>query len=187
MGKVRVEIYDSSKPDSSLTELLISAHLSELNYLTITPDGKFLATASSKGTLIRVFDTSTGEKLREFRRGTDQADINSIAFSPDMKYVCCSSSSGRGTVHIFSWEEPGAGYSFMSYVPYVNAWRSSTQFGIIPGVKSICTFLPGDQNAVVVICSNGYYYKYTFEPSFANPPAQAEFSKFLTDAHVNPN
>lgn len=47
----------------------------------------------------RVFDTATGDKLQELRRGADKAEIYSIAFNADSSMLACT--SDRGTVHIF--------------------------------------------------------------------------------------
>lgn len=65
-----------------------------------------LATASDKGTLIRVFDTYSGELLQELRRGMDRAEIFSLAFNAASSFLACSSC--KGTVHIFSLQGPGA-------------------------------------------------------------------------------
>lgn len=62
-GHVRVELYDLRKSQ------LIPAHESELAAVCLNHQGTRLATASDKGTLIRVFDTHTGELLKELRRG----------------------------------------------------------------------------------------------------------------------
>ncbi|KAI5399195.1 variant 2, Autophagy- protein 18a [Lathyrus oleraceus] len=58
-GHVRVEHYPKNKIN------YIRAHDSRLACLALTIDGKFLATASTKGTLIRVFDTGNGALLQE--------------------------------------------------------------------------------------------------------------------------
>lgn len=44
---------------------LISAHDSQISCMTLTLDGLLLATASSKGTLIRIFNTMDGTRLQE--------------------------------------------------------------------------------------------------------------------------
>lgn len=93
-GNVRVELYDIRKSQ------LIPAHESDLAQLALNLDGTRLATASDKGTLIRVFDTHTGEILKELRRGMDRAVIYCIAFNRSSNFIACS--SDKGTVHIFS-------------------------------------------------------------------------------------
>lgn len=66
-------------------------------------DGSLLATASDKGTLIRIYRTDTGEFLHEVRRGSDKAEIYSICFNSSSKLLACS--SDKGTIHIFSLEK----------------------------------------------------------------------------------
>ncbi|GJN05697.1 hypothetical protein PR202_ga23350 [Eleusine coracana subsp. coracana] len=68
--------------------------------MALTLDGLLLATASMKGTLIRIFNTMDGTRLQEVRRGLDKAEIYSIALSPNVQWLAVS--SDKGTVHIFS-------------------------------------------------------------------------------------
>jgi WD40 repeat protein len=92
-GTVHLELYDLKQTQQ------IQAHNNALTQICLTLDGARLATASEKGTLIRIFDTKTGNQLRELRRGADKAEIYSIAFSPDSNWLCVS--SDKGTVHIY--------------------------------------------------------------------------------------
>jgi len=62
--------------------------------------GTVLATASDRGTLIRIFSTGTGKALHELRRGAEKADIYSICFDMKSQWLACS--SDRSTIHIFS-------------------------------------------------------------------------------------
>ena len=96
-GSVRVELFDIEKAT------LIKAHDAELAQFALNFDGTRLATASDKGTLIRLWDTHTGEPLRELRRGTDRAEIYCISFNLASTFLACS--SDKGTVHIFSLAE----------------------------------------------------------------------------------
>ncbi|WOK95888.1 hypothetical protein Cni_G04595 [Canna indica] len=93
-GEVRVDHFGLK-----LTKL-INAHDSQIACMTLTLDGLLLATASTKGTLIRIFNTEDGTQLQEVRRGLDRADIYSIAFSPNVQWLVVS--SDKGTIHVFS-------------------------------------------------------------------------------------
>ncbi|KAI9295150.1 WD40 repeat-like protein [Neoconidiobolus thromboides FSU 785] len=78
---------------------IIHAHKSSISYMCINPEGTMLATASDKGTVIRVFSLPSGQKLFQFRRGSYNAKIYSISFNMVSSLLCVSSDTD--TVHIF--------------------------------------------------------------------------------------
>jgi hypothetical protein len=53
----------------------IKAHDSEVAYITVNAAGTLIATASIKGTKLKVFSSVTGETLHTLRRGTSNALI----------------------------------------------------------------------------------------------------------------
>lgn len=85
---------------------IIAAHTTALTTLSVPPSGRLLATTSSRGTLVRTWDTVTGKLVREFRRGTDKAEIFGVAFRPDERELCVW--SDKGTVHVFNLVVSGA-------------------------------------------------------------------------------
>jgi len=58
------------------SEKLLRAHKNAIQCICLSPDDNLLATASERGTVIRVFDTKTNFKVHEFRRGSDPAKIH---------------------------------------------------------------------------------------------------------------
>lgn len=59
----------------------VEAHTSTVACLALSPGGDRLATASQRGTVIRVFGLPKGEPLFEFRRGSSPSHISSMSFS----------------------------------------------------------------------------------------------------------
>lgn len=96
-GTVRVNVYEDIEIEDTK---LIEAHNSSVSCITLNFEGTLLATASDKGTIIRLFNPLTGESLQELRRGADKAEIYSISIDVESKWLGCT--SDKGTVHIFS-------------------------------------------------------------------------------------
>lgn len=78
-------------------------HNKKIACIELNKKGDRLLSSSIGGTLIRLFDTNTGDILDDFKRGNDKAQIYSLSFSSDDKFICCSSDSG--TIHIFKRNE----------------------------------------------------------------------------------
>jgi len=97
-----VQIFDTLNLKLSI---MISAHESPLAAMAFDMTGTKLATASNKGTVIRVHNVLDGSRLFEFRRGVRRvATIYSLAFSPDSMFLAASSNTE--TIHIFRLANP---------------------------------------------------------------------------------
>ncbi|XP_055337268.1 WD repeat domain phosphoinositide-interacting protein 2-like [Paramacrobiotus metropolitanus] len=87
----------------------IQASTTPLTSIRFDPTGARIATASIKGTCIRVYDSQAGNKLYEFRRGMREVRIVSLSFSLDSRFL--SATSGSETVHIFKLADHDAAAS----------------------------------------------------------------------------
>ncbi|XP_020499904.1 WD repeat domain phosphoinositide-interacting protein 1 isoform X1 [Labrus bergylta] len=96
-------VYDANHLN---TVTMIPAHDSPLAALNFNASATKLASASERGTVIRVFSIPEGQRLFEFRRGMKRyVNIRSLSFSPDGQFLCASSNTE--TVHIFKLEQIG--------------------------------------------------------------------------------
>jgi WD40 repeat protein len=93
-GYVRLNVYEKNK------SFKVPAHQAALSAICLNFAGTLLATASEKGTLIRIFSTETGQPLQELRRGKEKADVYSICFDKKSQRLACT--SDRNTIHIFT-------------------------------------------------------------------------------------
>lgn len=92
-----LQIYDCT---TAKRRQRIRAHESTLAALSFSSNGLLLATASEKGTVIRVFCVTNGQRVHEFRRGVKRyVNIASLNFSSCAQYL--SVSSNTETVHVF--------------------------------------------------------------------------------------
>ncbi|KAK1277540.1 Autophagy-related protein 18a [Acorus gramineus] len=192
-GQVRVEHYGSKKTK------FIMAHDSRIACFALTQDGRVLATASSKGTLVRVFNTVDGSLLQEVRRGADRAEIYSLAFSANTQWLAVS--SDKGTVHVFSLKvstgltgndkphttsDPNQSTpvsSSLSFIKgvlprYFNSEWSVAQFRLHEGSQYVAAF--GHQkNTVVILGMDGSFYRCEYDPVNGGEMTQLECHNFL--------
>ncbi len=73
-------------------------HKGAVAAMAVSTDGAWLATASEKGTVVRVHSLPSLAKAATFRRGAYPAAITSLCFSIDGRYL--SAASETGTIRI---------------------------------------------------------------------------------------
>ncbi|XAR52619.1 hypothetical protein NMG60_11020774 [Bertholletia excelsa] len=193
-GQVRVEHYALK-----MTKFF-TAHDSRIACLALTYDGRWLATASSKGTLVRIFNALDGSLLQEVRRGADRAEIYSLAFSATAQWLAVS--SDKGTVHVFSLKvdsgslgierssnitEPNMStppvVSSLSFIKgvlpkYFSSEWSVAQFHLQEGSQYAVAF--GHQkDTVVIIGMDGSFYRCQFNQVDGGEMTQLEHHNFL--------
>jgi len=92
-------VYKTSQPELICQ---IDAHQAPLAAMVFSSNGMYLATASEKGTMVRVHLVAQATKSHSFQRGTYPSTIYSLAFSPsvDLPDVLVATSSS-GSLHLF--------------------------------------------------------------------------------------
>ncbi|EEC06124.1 WD-repeat protein, putative, partial [Ixodes scapularis] len=174
-----VQIFDASNLQA---KVMIPAHDSPLAALAFNTAGTLIATASEKGTVIRVFNVSDGLKLYEFRRGMKRCvSICSLSFSADSQFLCASSNTE--TVHIFKLEDPKEPATWMgyfgkalmqsaSYLPsqVTEVFNQGRAFASVHlpfcGVRTVCALITVQKiPRVLVATTDGFLYVYNLDPA----------------------
>ncbi|KAL6613861.1 hypothetical protein ACP70R_036131 [Stipagrostis hirtigluma subsp. patula] len=191
-GQIRVEHYGARRTK------FINAHTSRVACFALSQDGRLIATASTKGTLVRIFSATEGNLLQEVRRGADRAEIYSLAFSNNLQYLAVS--SDKGTIHVFNLKinvgstandkplpapDPEVPHmspplSFIKGVlpKYFHSEWSVAQFRLHEGEQYIVAF-GHEKNTVAVVGMDGSFYRCQFDPVNGGEMVQLECYNFL--------
>ncbi|XP_050917616.1 autophagy-related protein 18a isoform X3 [Lathyrus oleraceus] len=195
-GQIRIEHFSQKRTK------FISAHDSRIACFALTLDGQFIATASTKGTLIRIYDAELGTLLQEVRRGANAAEIYSLAFSSTAQWLAVS--SDKGIVHVFGLKvnpnvpenenshgssssdaaiaSPSSSRSFIKFkgvLPkYFNSEWSVARFHLHEGTQYTVAF-GVEKNTVIILGMDGSFYKCQFDPAQGGEMTQLEFHNIL--------
>lgn len=142
-GSIRV--YDAGKGSDVLAELI--AHKSQVAAFAWNHDGTLLASASDKGTVLRVHSFPQAVKVHTFRRGASQARVHCLAFSAagmTLPLLACASS--HGTIHLWllKTSAPAAPVGLLSSVipssitDMVDPQRSLANLRLPSGTPMVC-------------------------------------------------
>lgn len=183
-GFIKVNYYEKSQ------EIEINAHDSSICCISVNSNGSLVATASNKGTIIRVFYVENGQFIEEFRRGKEKAMISYICFDDYSNWMAVCSE--RGTIHIFSmgsvWQKiieqggertkknekeggeeilPKNDSSILRILPNFltgGAFDGDKSFAQvrIEENQAICAILP--DNEIVSVTSSGKFYQAKLNP-----------------------
>jgi autophagy-related protein 18 len=182
-----VQVFDSVK---LVSVTAIPAHNSPLAAVSFSFNGNKLATASEKGTVIRVFSIPEGDRLFEFRRGMKGVVIYCLAFDINEQFLV--SSSNTGTVHVYKLVAPAAekttedspstwtgifGKALMSTAGYLptqvtDAFTQSRGFAQVrlnpPGAHNTCALKQSDSDKdlrLLVVTEEGRLLVYQIDSS----------------------
>lgn len=176
-GVLHIEIDDMKK------QFLVQAHVNMLSQIVLNASGTKAATASEKGTLIRIFDTTNGTQISELRRGISTVNILSMNFDVTSSYLVVT--SDKVSVHVYGLnrddKNEGNRQTALRYIPFLPSYFYSewsfAQCHLLGG-NCISAFGP-EPNTIIIISKNGGYYKYSYDTSKGIEAKQEVCSNFL--------
>ena len=188
-------VYPGEQPGTiNITKLnedylkIIDAHTSLIENIYLSNDGKYVVTASSTGTIIRIFSTETLSKIIEFRRGADPTKIKDIRLNHTNSILLVSSI--KGTVHLYntgidpnlkientSYDNYGMSYVKWALPQYFSDKWSFTQFSL-PDISSCSTF-DRKLNKIYTFGNDGQFYELDYSDN--NKPTIEKTIKYISD------
>jgi WD40 repeat protein len=178
-GKVRIKNMEKNSTNT------VDAHENNISFIALNNNGSIMATASDRGTLIRLFLTDMCYFFQEIRRGKDKAIIRDICFEPNNKLIACC--SDKGTVHIWNLESKLKQVFKEDNENYISSEDNNNNENLAQNHKSIFSSLPnffsggffksewsfanvrikdsnsicffGKENEIIIISTQGNYYK----------------------------
>ena len=162
-GQIHIKNYDTDK-----STLVLKAHENFIALIEFNFTGDLIATASDKGTLIRIFSTKDKTLIAEVRRGSEKAEIYSLSFDRESKFI--GATSDRGTAHLFVVERSkekkeevkntksifGGVTKMIGLSSFFSSEWSFTHIRLPQGIKSICAVL-NPTNSFIIVTYHGRY------------------------------
>lgn len=140
---------------------ILEAHDHPVTCLAFRKDGQWLATASTHGTIIRVWDTDSKVLVMELKRSKvgREAKIHSLCFSDDGTMLVCSSSTK--TIHIFAIQGDKKNDRAFAYIRLDKEKITES--------NHISSFKPDNQTVQVAFANGEYRYYQLPPPGSSNP------------------
>jgi WD40 repeat protein len=155
-----------------LQELRRGADRAQIYSLAFSPNAQWLALSSDKGT-VHVFG------LRTFASQDDREDAAHLAYNQlskddNNRGIFDSDSSG------FLSSNPGSSLSFLKGVlpSYFSSEWSFAQFHLPEEIRAVVAF-GAQKNTVLILGTDGSFYKCSFDPLHGGEMVQQEFIKFV--------
>lgn len=153
--------------------VFIKAHTNNISCIGLHPSSKYIATASERGTLIRLFNIETASLINEFRRGTETTTIIQLEFHQELPILLVG--SDKGTIHLFNSEikddasvpankvynNYGINYVKFLLPEYFHSKWSFTTY-TIENVKTVNRF-DKDKKIIYGVGSDGQFYECSYE------------------------
>ena len=186
-GNIIIKFYDDLKKENKEnkekeingnkndknTKIIKNAHKGNINTLSFNFFGTKLASASNRGTVIRIFNVESNTLISEVRRGTTEATIYSLNFSYNDNYLGLT--SDHNTCHIFDLnnlkpksQDSNKGY-VMSYISGMGKLLSNSQntyswrkIEIPKKERSMVCFMKEEKNKCFIIDKGGNYLSVDF-------------------------
>jgi len=174
-GRVQIENYSITIHGVEKSESkIINAHESQIAYISLNNQGTVIATASDRGTIIRLFLISKSDQpIVALRRGKKNVKVNWLVFSPDNETIGCTSDSG--TIHVFNISEINKLINDKKIEedkkdPKNNKKEKNIKINIkeksfgqfrVPEIHSIIGFYQTQR--IITVTSGGKYYKISYD------------------------
>eukprot|EP00730_Choanoeca_flexa_P000069 TRINITY_DN10030_c0_g3_i1.p1 TRINITY_DN10030_c0_g3~~TRINITY_DN10030_c0_g3_i1.p1 ORF type:complete len:382 (+),score=32.33 TRINITY_DN10030_c0_g3_i1:162-1307(+) len=162
-GQVHLLDLAQSQPRAPL---MFQAHQHALAQLALSSTGRKLASASTRGTIVRVFNARTGDQLCEFRRGLTPAIVAGLVFSRDASLLCACSDRTAHLYHLDQLElnadvawTAKMGESLLGMKGIAQQYRSFAELELHR--PSVCCFAK-DNSSLMAIGQHGAAYRYGF-------------------------
>ncbi|EGD81490.1 hypothetical protein PTSG_02207 [Salpingoeca rosetta] len=159
MQPTDVYILDVGSDKPKIGPTMVSAHKHPVTNMNIDARGELLATASSRGTIVRVYDTQRGKLLHEFRRGYTSSMLTTLQFSRDATLLCAASDQ---SIHLYHIANPSLNTRSVFGFYKMEGARSRAFSSFETTGPCVCRFDRQGQ-AVIAVCATRIAHKLRFD------------------------